>query len=76
MTELAENRLLDAAELAEILNVKPRWVRSHTANGDIPHYKLGKYPRYRLGRVLAWLEDQERGGATVHRSRSRVAGEK
>jgi hypothetical protein len=56
------DRLLDAAELAEILNVKPRWIRTHTTNGDLPHFKLGKYPRYRLERVLAWLEECERGG--------------
>jgi excisionase family DNA binding protein len=59
------DRLLTAAELAEMLGVKERWVRSHTVNGDIPHFRLGRYPRYRLDRVLAWLEQQERGGRRV-----------
>jgi excisionase family DNA binding protein len=69
-----EDRLLTAAELAEVLNVTPHWIRRHTANGDIPHLRLGKYPRYRLSRVLAWLEDQERGGALpTRRSRRGTA---
>ena len=58
-----DDRLLDAKELAAFLNVTPRWVREHTANGDLPHFRLGRYPRYRLEKVLAWLESQERGGA-------------
>jgi excisionase family DNA binding protein len=64
------DRLLTAAELAEVLNVTPRWVRSHTENGDLPHFKLGRYARYRLDRVLGWLEEQEQGGG---RGRRRVA---
>lgn len=72
MTELAVDRLLTPAELAEVLSVSPRWVRLHTDNGDIPHFKLGRYPRYKLDRVLVWLEEQERGGGTLT-SRARPA---
>ncbi len=66
-----DDRLLTAAELAEILNVSPRWVRLHTSNGDLPHFRLGRYPRYRLSRVLEYLEENERGGQSTARSRSR-----
>jgi excisionase family DNA binding protein len=59
------DRLLTAEEVAEILNVKPRWVRYHTDQDNIPHFKLGRYHRYRLERVLAWLEEQERGGGAT-----------
>ena len=67
------DRLLTADELAVFLNVKPRWVRLHTTNNDLPHFKLGRYPRYRLSRVLAWLEDQERGGALSTRRNRRTS---
>jgi len=67
-----EDRLLTADELAEFLNVKPRWVRLHTTNDDLPHFKLGRYQRYRLSRVLEWLEDQERGGAGSRRVNRRT----
>jgi hypothetical protein len=64
------DRLLTADEVAAFLNVKPRWVRYHTGHGlDLPHVKLGKYPRYRLDRVLAWLEEQEQGGGRGRRRR-------
>jgi excisionase family DNA binding protein len=56
-------RLITAAELAEILNVPETWVRESTRSGYLPHVKLGRYRRYRLERVLAWLEEQEAGGA-------------
>lgn len=63
-------RLLDARELAELLHVSPRWVRSHTGPADgIPHFRLGRFPRYRLDRVQAWLEEQERGGGSRRRLR-------
>jgi hypothetical protein len=64
------DRLLDARELAELLHVTPRWIRSHTGPADgIPHFRLGKFPRYRLDRVLAWLEEQEQGGGRSQRLR-------
>jgi hypothetical protein len=70
---LNEDRLLTADELAVFLNVKPRWVRLHTTNNDLPHFRLGRYPRYRLSRVLEWLEDQERGGALTSRRSRRTS---
>lgn len=65
----APDRLLTGDEVAELLHVTPRWIRQHTANGDLPHFKLGRYPRYRLDRVLAWLEEQEHGGGPRRRFR-------
>ena len=62
-TPAAADRLLDAKELAEILGVPETWVREHTRNGHLPAVQLGRYWRYRLERVLAWIEEQEQGGA-------------
>jgi excisionase family DNA binding protein len=50
-------RLLTAAEAAELLAVPESWVREHTRSGAIPHLELGRYKRYRLDDVLAWLDD-------------------
>lgn len=57
-------RLLTGAELAQLLNVSPHWVRRHThkRSDSIPHFRLGRYPRYRIGDVLEWLESQRHGG--------------
>jgi excisionase family DNA binding protein len=63
------DRLLDAAEVAELLHVPERWVREHTRNGHLPHLQLGRYRRYRREAVLAWLDEQQRGGAAWRKHR-------
>src|SRR4051794_1167427 len=42
------DRLLDAHEVAERLNVPVSWVRESTRSGAMPHVELGRYKRYRL----------------------------
>ena len=52
-------RLLTAADVAELLAVPESWVREHTRTGRLPRVQLGRYIRYRHDAVLAWLEAQE-----------------
>ena len=56
------DRLLTAAEVAELLAVPERWVREHTRSGAIPHVELGRYVRYVEIDVCAWLESCKQGG--------------
>jgi excisionase family DNA binding protein len=63
------DRLLTADELAEVLAVPVSWVRDHTRSGAIPHLELGRYKRYRLDDVLAWLETMRKGGTSAPRFR-------
>ena len=65
MSELGVDRLLTVADVAQLLNVSERTVRRQTASGVLPHVRIGSIPRYRLERVLAWLEENERGGRHV-----------
>jgi excisionase family DNA binding protein len=58
----APDKLLDAGEVAELLRVSRRWVEDAARRGDIPKVQLGRFIRFRLEAVLAWLEAQERGG--------------
>lgn len=55
------DRLLTAAEVAELLAVPTTWVRSETRAGRIPHLELGRYKRYERDAVLAWLEARRAG---------------
>lgn len=48
-------RLLTVKELADILAVPESWVYGHTAAGDIPTVRVGRYVRFRLDAVLEWL---------------------
>lgn len=55
------DRLLEAAEVAELLSVPVSWVRAETRAGRIPHLELGRYKQYDRQAVLAWLEGQRAG---------------
>jgi excisionase family DNA binding protein len=50
------DQLLDAGQVAELLNVPVGWVREHTRSGALPHVELGRYRRYRREAALAWVE--------------------
>ena len=54
-------RLLTAAELAELLSVPESWVREATRAGRLPHLALGRYRRYSRAAIERWLGEQ-RGG--------------
>jgi excisionase family DNA binding protein len=66
------DRLLTAAEVAELLGVPERWIRDHTRNGRLPHVVLGRYRRYSWPDVQAWLETQKTGGARFGKHRPTV----
>jgi excisionase family DNA binding protein len=59
------DRLLTAAEVAEVLSVPTSWVREHTRSNAIPHLELGRYRRYCLADVEGWLETCKSGGRPV-----------
>jgi hypothetical protein len=58
---LKSKKLKKDADLAELLEQTPRWVRSHRKN--IPHYKLVGSYRYDFEspEFLAWLEAHKGG---------------
>ena len=52
---------LTVAELAESLKVPKSWVYSRsreTGPSAMPKIKVGKYVRFELDKVLAWLREQ------------------
>ena len=61
-------RLLTADEVAELLAVPVSWVREATRANRLPHLCLGRYRRYELTAIEAWLSEQ-RGGPVLTRRR-------
>jgi excisionase family DNA binding protein len=55
------DRLLVAAEVADLLQVPESWVRQEARVNRIPHLRLGRYVRFDEEAVLAWLEGQRAG---------------
>jgi len=59
------DRLLTAAEVAELLAVPISWVRESTRSGAMPYVELGRYRRYRLADVELWLKECSRPGRAI-----------
>jgi len=53
------NKLIEAKDVAEILNVKLTTVYTWALEGYLPAFKLGKLVRFRRDEVLAWIEDNK-----------------
>ena len=58
---MSGDRLMNAGEVADVLQVRVSWVREATREGRLPHIALGRYRRYRQAEILAWVQDQRRG---------------
>lgn len=56
----ASVRLVDAKEMAQILNVPVSWVYEQARNGGIRSRRFGKYVRFDVQEVLA-TSDQKAG---------------
>jgi excisionase family DNA binding protein len=65
MRARGSDRLLDEREVAELLHVPARWVRTAGREGKLPSVQIGRYRRYDLADVLAWVEQQKTGGAPM-----------
>lgn len=55
--------LLDVAEAAAFLGVKASWIyaRVELPESDLPHYKVGRYLRFRPSELFDYLERNRRG---------------
>ena len=58
-------RLLDAKEIAERLGVPETWVRESARSGAIPCVRLGRYVRFDLADVEAWIEECKPPGRSI-----------
>jgi hypothetical protein len=58
-----------------VLGVPESWVREHTCSGAVPHVPLGRYVRYDLDDVLAWVESVKAGGGPRFRRHHPIGAE-
>lgn len=59
------DRLLTADEIAAFLAVPVSWVRESTRSGAMPCHPLGRYRRYDLEDVRAWLAECRQPGRPI-----------
>jgi excisionase family DNA binding protein len=67
LSDVNPDRLLDAREVAQLLNVPESWVREHTRSGTLPSVELGRYKRYQREALLSWLDSCTTGGGPSFR---------
>ena len=51
--------LLTVESLAEYLSVSMQWVYTRVNLNEIPHIKMGKFPRFRKPTIDEWLDSQK-----------------
>jgi excisionase family DNA binding protein len=59
------DRLVDAAEVADRLGVPKSWVLESARSGAIPHVRLGRYVRFDVADVDAWIASCKRPGRAI-----------
>jgi excisionase family DNA binding protein len=53
--------LLDIPVLAKYLSVTEAWLYQRVHANEIPHFRVGKYVRFRRAEVEIWLQDRQKG---------------
>jgi excisionase family DNA binding protein len=49
---------VDVAAIADLLQVSRSWVYENAAHGNLPHYRVGRYLRFKTSEVVAWVGEQ------------------
>jgi excisionase family DNA binding protein len=55
MVDTYEPLLNDTEAAAFLGGLHPKTVQRMARRGEVPHYRVGKYYRYRAGELSAWL---------------------
>ena len=62
LDEIHETAGLDGIhEIAKWTGFSVTWLYAQTAAGTIPHFKCGKYVRFKKSEIAAWIAAQHRG---------------
>jgi predicted DNA-binding transcriptional regulator AlpA len=66
-----DEELLDVAQIADIVGVKPATIRQYAHRGDMPKpdRRFGRSPAWRRSTIARWLEDRPGQGAGGGRPR-------
>jgi excisionase family DNA binding protein len=52
---------IDIKELEKLTKLPRSWLYAQAAGGHLPHYKCGKYLRFKISEIEQWLARQRRG---------------
>jgi len=63
-----DETFIDIKDLEKRTKLPRSWWYSQVSRGYVPYYKCGKYLRFKISEVDAWLEKHRRGGGNGHGS--------
>ena len=67
MNDVLRERLVDAREAAHCLNLQ-MYLLTHPKERDrlqVPHYRVGKLVRFKLGELMVWMESLQAVATTA-----------
>jgi excisionase family DNA binding protein len=68
-----EKEFLSIKEVAEYLGVKPCTVYAWAEARMLPHYKFGRFVRFKKSEIDLWIKENKReGNQLINRSRSGI----
>lgn len=50
--------IFDVLGLAEYLKVEPSWIYKQVSLGKLPHFRAGKYTRFKKSAMDRWIDNQ------------------
>jgi excisionase family DNA binding protein len=50
--------IFDVQGLAEYLKVEPSWIYKQVSLGKLPHFRAGKYTRFKRSSIDRWISNQ------------------
>lgn len=61
-----DEKLIGIKEVSDFTGLPRFWLYLATSTGNIPHLKIGKYLKFRLSEIEAWLDLHRRGPGAGH----------
>ncbi len=58
---------VDLETASAFLGVKPTWTYEQVRLGKLPSYKVGKFRRFRLSELEAWMQSRHEGNGRADR---------
>lgn len=58
--QMGDERLLSVQEVADLYGVPRSWVYAQAEAGRLPHFKIGRYVRFKREEIADWLAGQRR----------------
>ena len=52
---------VDLEQASAFLGVKPSWTYEQVRVGKLPSYKVGKFRRFRISELEAWMQSRHEG---------------